>query len=111
MTELNVRVSFSSLSDIGLMTERVREDDVTTLAYEVNSCFIALLGLFNVSLDDNLLVGKSESSLVSENSIDEVEVVGRRVIVQADETDLEIRGNLKICFELGNSKGGFAHAL
>ena len=82
------------------MTKAVSEDNLAALVNEVSSCLIAIVGLCNVLLEDYLLVGETESFLNSHSSIEEVLVVGGSLVVEKNEANLEILGNLEILLQI-----------
>ena len=89
VAELNLGLLLGSLQDVGLMAEAVGENDVATLVNEVQSRIVAGVGLGDVALDDDLIITETESLLGFLDTVDEVEVVGGVLIVEADHTQLE----------------------
>ena len=71
------------------MAERVGENDGATMVYEVLAGVEACVALIDIGLDDNLVIGKSEILLHLLHRVDEVLVVGRVLIVQTNQTDLD----------------------
>jgi hypothetical protein len=92
VAELYLRMLLGSLEDMGLMTEAVSEDDVATLVYQVLSGLVALVGLGNITLDDDLIITETESLLSFLDTVNEVEVVGGILVMQTDNTQLEFIG-------------------
>ena len=101
MAELNVGVLSCSLEHIGLMAEGVSEDHGAAAVNQVERSLVALVGLGNVGLENNLIVTKSESSLCLSCGINEVQVIGGVFVMQENEADLETvigyRGSVGRC--------------
>ena len=90
MAEHNVGIILCSLDHEGLMTERICKYYLATLVNKI-LCGIKARAVFGNVLDDNdLIVGKSESLLCAFNGVYEVEVIGGCLVVEADNTYLEI---------------------
>ena len=87
VAELDVGEFLSCLDDEVLMAEAVGEDDVAAAVNEVCRCFVARAVLGDVGLLDDLCAGSLASCF---SCVDEVEVIGRVLIVKEDETDREL---------------------
>ena len=90
VAELNLGELLGSLYHIRLMTERIGEDNLATFVYEVAGGFIAFVALGDASFENNLRILETELLLSIFYCIDEVEVVGGILIVEKDDTELEI---------------------
>ena len=93
VAELNVRELLGGLDDVGLVTEAVGEDNVAAAVGKVGRGVVALLVLRDVVAELVLILGQTQLLDGGVGGVDEVEVVGRVLIVQEDETDLEILGD------------------
>ena len=76
MAELNFGEFLSCLDQVIFMAERVSKYDFAALINKILSGSIAFVGLGNVGLNKNLLVGKLQSFLDLVNGVEEVKVVG-----------------------------------
>ena len=90
MAELNLGVLSCCLENEGLMAEGVCEDDVAAAVNQVKRCFIALVGLGNIGLENNLIITKTEGSLCLSCGINEVQVVGGVFVVQKDKAERQV---------------------
>jgi len=77
----------------GLMAEAVGDDEIAAGVNQLGSGVIAGLGLGDVGLHHDLIVGETDLGASGFRSVDEVEVVGGVFIVQEDETDLDVLGS------------------
>ena len=76
----------------GLMAEAVGDDEIAAGVNQLGGGVIAGLGLGDVRLHHDLIVGKAELSGSGFRGVDEVEVVGGVFIVQEDESNLDVFG-------------------
>ena len=76
----------------GLVTEAVGDDEIAAGVNQLGGGVIAGLGLGDVRLHHDLIVGKAELSGSGFRGVDEVEVVGGVFIVQEDESNLDVFG-------------------
>ena len=72
------------------MAEAVGEDDVAAVVGELSSGVVALLALGDVGAQDVLVLGQAQGLAGGLGGVDEVEVIGGVLIVQEDETDLDL---------------------
>ena len=86
--ELNLGVRLGGLDHVGLVTEGISEYKTAALVNQVESSLFTSVGLVDVGLEDALYTEVCTSSL---GSVDEVEVIGGVLIMQEDETRLEVR--------------------
>ena len=93
VAELHLGELLGSLDDEGLVAEAVGEDNVAAVVSELGGGVIAGLGLGDVVAELVLILGQAQLLNGGVGSVDEVEVVGGVLIVQEDETDLEILGD------------------
>ena len=91
VAELNIGNFLSSLQHVGLMAEGVGEDDVAAGIDQVHSGLIALLTLGDVGLDDVVSLSQTQVGNGLLGAVEEVQVIGGVLIVQADETNLDSR--------------------
>jgi hypothetical protein len=109
VAELNLGMLHSRCKKEGLVTEGVSKYDLAALVNKVISSLSAKSGLRNVLLIDYLGIAKTENSLDLLNAVDEVEVVGRSLVMKADNTDLEILGNSEVLGEFNLGERCFGH--
>ena len=89
VAELHVRALLGGLQNVGLMAEGVGEDEVAAFVDQVERSFVALVGLRNVALDDDLVLGETQGRNGLVDAVDEVQVVGGILVVQQDDTQLD----------------------
>ena len=89
VAELNIGNFLSSLQHVGLMAEGVGEDDVAAGIDQVHSGLIALLTLGDVGLDDVVSLSQTQVGNGLLGAVEEVQVIGGVLIMQADETNLD----------------------
>ena len=76
------------------MTEAVSEDDIAAGIHQISGDLGALLVLTNVGLDEVILIlDQTQIRAGFLGGIDEVLVIGGVLIVQGDETDLDLGGS------------------
>ena len=90
MAELDIRSFLRSLDHIVLVAEAVREYDAAALIRHIHGFFIALLSFRDVCLQNDLILGQPKQSGRILRSVDEVQVVSGILIMQEDESGLEI---------------------
>ena len=91
MTEFNVREFICRLEHIRLMTEAICKNDVAALVCKVRRCFVALIALGDVSLENYLRIAESESFLCLFCGVHEVLVIGGVFVVKEYKAYLYIR--------------------
>ena len=89
VAELNIGNFLSGLQHVGLMAEGVGEDDVAAGIDQVHSGLIALLTLGDVGLDDVVSLSQTQVGNGLLGAVEEVQVIGGVLIMQADETNLD----------------------
>ena len=72
------------------MAEGVGEDDVAAFVNQVQSSLIAVVGLGDVALHDDLILGEAQGSNSFDYAVDEVQVIGGILVVQQDDAQLDI---------------------
>ena len=87
--ELNIRELLCSLEHVVLMTEGVGEDQLAACVCEFSCRIVALLAFRNACLDHVMIFVNAQILHGFLESVDEVEVIGGVLIVQADQSDLE----------------------
>ena len=92
MAELHVGIFLGGLDHVVLMAEGVGKDDVAAGVRQVSGGLVALLTLGNIGLDD--VVGDAQGLAGLLGAVDEVEVVGGVLIVQADKAHLHAGGGV-----------------
>ena len=97
MAELHIRIFLGSLLHEGLMAEGVGKDDLAALVLrQVDRRVIAGVVFADAGHDDDLLVLQTEAFLDALERRDEVVVIGRVFVVQADHADLEVVRDLHV---------------
>ena len=89
VAELNIGNFLSGLQHVGLMAEGVGEDDVAAIIDQVHSGLVALAALGNVGLDDVVSLSQTQVGNGLLGAVEEVQVIGGVLIMQADETNLD----------------------
>ena len=90
MAELHLGELLRSLQHEGLMAEGVGKDQIAAGVHQLGGSLVALVGLGDVALEHHLILGQAQLLGRSGGRVHEVLVVGGVLIVQEDETDLEI---------------------
>ena len=90
VAELDVGELAGGLDHEVLVAEAVGEDDVAAVVGELSGGVVALLALGDVGAQDVLILGQAQGLAGGLGGVDEVEVVGGVLIVQEDETDLDL---------------------
>ena len=94
VAELYVRALLGSLQHEGLVAEAVGKDDGAAFVYQIQRGLIALVGLGDVALDNQLIFGQSQRFDGFINAVDEVQVVGGIFVVKKDDAQLDV-GNVR----------------
>ena len=111
VAELNVRELGGSLSHILLVTKRVGENDFAAAVRQILGGVIALDAFGNVGLDNEVVLRNTHGNANLSERVDEVLVIGGVLVVQGDQTDLEIRGDFNRRSDLLPGQDLFAFAL
>lgn len=93
VAELDVLELLGGLDHEGLVAKAVGEDDVAALLSQLGGSVVALLAFGNVLLDEVVFILHQAQGLAGFlGGVDEVEVIGGVLIVQGDETHLDLLG-------------------
>lgn len=93
VAELDVGELLGGLDHEGLVAKAVGEDDVAALLSQLGGSVVALLAFGNVLLDEVVFILHQAQGLAGFlGGVDEVEVIGGVLIVQGDETHLDLLG-------------------
>ena len=99
VAELNLWESLSGLDHKVLMAKAVGKDYLASLVNQVGSLLIALIAFRNIGHDKHLVVFQTKSLLCGVHCVDEVFIIGGFLVVQANDTDLEV---ILICTSAGS---------
>ena len=91
VAELDILKLLGGLDDIVLVAKGVGKDDLAASISELGGGVVALLALGDVGLDHVVAIGDAQVGAGLLGGVDEVEVVGGVLIMQADKADLKIR--------------------
>ena len=92
VAELHFGVLLGSLNDVRLVTEAVCKDNVAALLRQVYCCVISFLTLRDLGLVQLLRAGDAQLLAGSVRSLNKVQVIGRVLVMQEDEANLQFAG-------------------